>query len=399
MKLDHLRRLLGWLTHFIDAAVCLLLIPNYIYYFPQITRNYLLPDNQSGEKLIAWSAAVIFVPLVFSAVRLTTIYFTAPRLAWREKYGEEAPSFGKKLAFLFTMPDHVSAFALLAAVYAALPAKITCPAINELLPEGGKLVVLAIAAVMTFAAKLTAVNYWCSKRDEAAYGKKAEFRDALTFGIAYGVGGIALPMLVPAAVSLGGVLGTVVSARLIAVIAAICATPFILRQIRAFFKRRSFLKQLKRLCKEKKIKLSNISRPYSSAYNIRPGESFCVSDSGETYSCVMLSARRMNTPFVLMKNGDVKLIFNINLFKIHLFSFTRTHSFGYETPHKKVVILNPSPRNAMTTDGDGRPVPIDNGEIIGDYTVYNATAFLNSLERGSLCRREKKKFDINKYLE
>ena len=75
-------------------------------------------------------------------------------------------------------------------------------------------------------------------------------------------------------------------------------------------------------------------------------------------------------------------------------------AFGFRTSHKlnffedegchKVVILNPAPTTAFAVY-EREYTPIDNGEKIGNYTVYTASGLFNHIERQS--RHSRRDYD------
>ncbi|MBR7101119.1 MAG: hypothetical protein IKC74_02415 [Clostridia bacterium] len=66
-----------------------------------------------------------------------------------------------------------------------------------------------------------------------------------------------------------------------------------------------------------------------------------------------------------------------------MFSFVNSYHYDYESEKNKVLIINPCSDRVLTYHGK-KTIEIDNGESIGDYKVFTATAFLNALERECL---------------
>ena len=87
----------------------------------------------------------------------------------------------------------------------------------------------------------------------------------------------------------------------------------------------------------------------------------------------------------VLGNGVCAFEHTIRLTKIELFTYETHTSFGYESPCKKVLIINPAPK-FLQKEEQNKTLPLDNGDTVGDSIIYAATGFLNALDRGKLGR-------------
>lgn len=192
----------------------------------------------------------------------------------------------------------------------------------------------------------------------------------------------------------------------------IIVLPFTVRSAKALYKRRKFIKALNRLCREKKFKLSKIKHPYRSLFSLFEGESFVVSNGKKTYACKLIAAKKRSLPLYIMNGGKGAFLVKIRFLRIVLFSYTKSFNFGFESKYKKILIINPIskkllfPRADFTNDTDEQTEiavrtktrlnvsitsnlssrELDNADIIDGYEIYNATGFLNALERDCIDR-------------
>jgi hypothetical protein len=72
------------------------------------------------------------------------------------------------------------------------------------------------------------------------------------------------------------------------------------------------------------------------------------------------------------------------MFKTTIFQIMTQFDFGYESKNRKILILSPTPKKILVSLGGFQPREGDVGEKVGEYTVYNATGFLNALDRDTL---------------
>ncbi len=171
--------------------------------------------------------------------------------------------------------------------------------------------------------------------------------------------------------------------KTLCVIAFILLCIPVIRVLHAVIKRIKFIKELKTFCKEKKYKLSKIRYPYRSIFSIFKGESFEIKANGKTYSCKLFSCINPNAPVILNANGSGEFLHSVIFMGSTWFQYRTGFKFGYESQNEKIIIVNPVSKYTCTVD-HGRVFVLDNGNKVGDYSIYTAGSFLRNLERDCL---------------
>lgn len=163
-----------------------------------------------------------------------------------------------------------------------------------------------------------------------------------------------------------------------------------IRYYRAYRKRRDFVRDLTRICEEKNIPLTKVKNPYRSLFRDEAGENFSVEYKGERYDCKLIAALRWRDPFIFLPNNSVIQRHNVTIgrgrAKHVLFSWDVQTDFYFSGEGKKIIIALPIPHSIYGVDAGGRSYPLDTGDRVGDYRVFNASAFLGALERDFLDR-------------
>jgi len=154
--------------------------------------------------------------------------------------------------------------------------------------------------------------------------------------------------------------------------------------VRALIKRKLFINKLKKYCKRNSLYLSNIEKPYSSILVSHSGFNFTVEKNGIKYDCKLLSSIFPGSQIILSDKGYYIKHNFIRVFKIQLFSREKDYKFTFESNNKKLLIVVPIPKNVFVSIRGSKPSPADTGERIGEYTLYNSTGFINSLDRNCL---------------
>ena len=160
---------------------------------------------------------------------------------------------------------------------------------------------------------------------------------------------------------------------------------FVLRYIRALHIRKKFLKRLYMVCNGKGCEVSHKKHLFSSLFSIFHGENFRIIIGSECFSCKFITAVKYSTPLVLNKEGIGRFIRTFKFFKFKVFQYDKTFRFGYESECKKILIINPTPEKIYGIR-EKQLRALDNGDSVGDYSIYTATAFLNALDRDCLGR-------------
>lgn len=180
-------------------------------------------------------------------------------------------------------------------------------------------------------------------------------------------------------------------------------TFFAVRYLRAIRKRRIFVRDLTRICKEKNIPLSPIVAPCKSLFTDHVGENFSLEYKGQRYDCKLLGAFSRFTPFIFSPDGYAICRRNISFGRrniplmtsagrqmysatVDLFHIDTQIDLAFSGKGKKIVILLPIPHSIFLINAVGGLYPLDTGDRVGDFQVYNASGFLGALERDFLGR-------------
>ena len=183
--------------------------------------------------------------------------------------------------------------------------------------------------------------------------------------------------------------------------------------LRALRIRYAFLQNLRKRCEKNGFILSEIKRPYRSLLRLKEGPDFTVTANGKRYDCRLLAGLSRGSAMALSPDGIAFVIHVIGLrilprrqmhtsaeffggtrhalgghawyTHMELFRFTTKSDFSFSGAGKKILIVNPVPY-ALFAGTECAAAPIDNGEHVGDYTVFAGTAFLNALERDCIDR-------------
>ncbi len=169
------------------------------------------------------------------------------------------------------------------------------------------------------------------------------------------------------------------------------------RALRARFK---FVRRLKQFCRSGSAELLSMGHPYLSVFRDLKGNTFALRVRGKTYCCRMIAAVRRGNKLILSDDGSCirRWAFHIpqpafarsgSFIQVNnrgsgddreLFGYERSFSYLFEGEGEKILLLNPVPRRAQKELQKHR-TELDNGDRIGDYTVFTGNAFLRYLER------------------
>lgn len=397
--------IIGYIGRFFGKYGILNLFSVYVFWLPIIYTF----DPFYGFQVIKGYVVIgviLTVMMFYSLTRLINVYNEEIALRF---INSEIPldSFKKRLKFLFSQKENKIELAVVFLGYLILPSKFTNPCFVWLfVADDGSfpaklkllLILLPIMLFIYILANMSAMKYWdkkerirlasleCKSESEKASDIKKdrkEFRKLYSMLIIGYFAGCFVFMFALITV-LGSILGFVISVLLTpslwAITAIILFAPFCFRSVRALKRRRKFLKELKKLCKEKGYSLSKVKYPYKSLFSLYKGESFIIQTKTTEYSCKLISTKKYNSPLHIQPKGKASYLIKIMFLKIELFSYSKNFDFGWESDCKKIVILNPTPKKVYTCHG-GKSVEIDNGDIIDGYELYATTAFLNALSR------------------
>ncbi len=359
--------------------------------------NELAGEGAFTPLTLEWMALAGVVLGYFTLTRSFALYDTTYRDRFFE--GEQSRlSFARKVNFIFCTPKFWIELLITYALIAIMPFRFGfLPLVNVLSfymtvqMSKTKLYVILIAFpllfLIDFLAYLSAFNWWILRyRKDKKIDKKTKKGAlpkmlAIVFS-AYCGGAMMMPIGLAILLSIINVLR---SAAVMIFFVVLCVSLIALWYTKALFKRRKLLHELKKICDEKGFYLSKVRSGYLSIFRLPRDSSFTVDCGDNTYECKLISGIRKISPMYLFGNGQGQVIHTFRIRRVELFHFVTSFQYGFESQHKKIVIISPIPQ-VVYRAGEGRPTEIDVGEIVGDYHVYNATGFLNALERDCLCR-------------
>ena len=326
-----------------------------------------------------------------SLCRMETMYDDEAMKRYAQK-----PSFHTmdRLAFLWGEKEDWAKLALIAVLHMALPMKWTFAAFHAWLfgteetlatKWQSLALLLPILLVCSFLGRLAGVKQWHRRRlAPVEDGEKAYNRAIAVLIAAYLFGGfVLLNLLLPLVANY--VLGfySILSSYALTWIVILVVGFFGGRWLRAFLARRKFVKRLSALTRRDPVK---IAHPYRSVLSVKEGVSdFSVESKGKLYTCKLISTHNPFAPLYVGSDGLYRIVHQIRLRGVEFFRWEKEGSFAFSGEGQKVLIINPVPRKVFGSHLD-KTWPLDNGDRVGEYRVYTATAFLNALERECLDR-------------
>lgn len=341
---------------------------------------------------------LVFLALYYnSIIRLKTTYNDELYAAFREELNEES-TIKHYLAFLFQKKTFWLQYAVVALLFILLPIRTTVPVVAWVFGAYGNFgkEILALAVFLPFLfvvytiGHITAIDYWQGqvgmKRDTS---KKTKRKTYFSILVAYAIVPFALLMVwnfvtlyVPLIFELFQITSSVL---LVVVIVFSIAFAILFSFFRVIRARKKCIKGILRACEEKNYAITEIKRPYLSAFHVCRGESFQVTTEKKTYSCKLVGAPQRGVPLIVHPMGGLHFMYSFNLFKAQIFSHTTVRHFGYDSEYSKILIINPVPKKLFCHFGN-KIEEIDNGALVGDYKIYTATAFVRAIETDTIER-------------
>ena len=163
-----------------------------------------------------------------------------------------------------------------------------------------------------------------------------------------------------------------------------------IRYARAIKKRRSFVRDLTRICAEKGISFTPVKHPYLSLFRETAGESFSLAYKGECYHCKLLGSPSRAIQLLISGEGYAIRRRKIGIgrrMRVTLFNIDRQVDFTIEGEGRRALIILPVPHDVLSINEVGVTHPLDTGDNVGEWRVYSASGFLGALERDFLDRR------------
>ncbi len=362
-----------------------------------IFRGNLFDEEMLSERAVGmWNFA--FLLFIFeSTCAAWNRHATSAREPFFAKYAQ-GRRFGKVKSVFLSVDLYVE-FACIALLSAILPLSLVYDCVGlSLFGEGyGKAqvlpVILPILLVLEILAHLSARSAWVVERMQTKGSKdKNELAQTVkglaTVAIVYLAAALVIPWGLPFLVTIGNLgSGAVVFlyigiALLVAALAVVVAF-----YVRAILKRREFVRQLTKVCREQSATLSDVKKPCLSVLFQQKGVDFTVEYKGAVHACKLVASVFPTSPIVFSDTGEGIRQDTLRLFKINLLHLNTLLDFRMEdapADSRKIVIVLPVPNTVYVSTEGSTPRPADTGERMGAYTLYTATGFLNALDRGNL---------------
>ena len=190
-----------------------------------------------------------------------------------------------------------------------------------------------------------------------------------------------IPWFLPGLVTLWNLFGGMLFLWLPLIIIVVVGAIFAYSYIRAIIKCKKFMKSLSEICKCDGYSTSTLPKPCSIMRKASVEIDFSVVSPKATYDCKIISGAFRNSPIVFSDKGNGLRQITFRAFRAELFHIMTKFEYGFESENKKILIVLPMPRNIYASVAGSPPRHADNGERIGEYTLYSASAFLNMLDR------------------
>lgn len=361
-----------------------------------IFKSNLFEEVISSKAIGIWNSVFLF--LIFES---TDFVFNKnavqSQLAFLESY-TEGQWFGKIKSVFSSLDFYVEYFCIvLLSLIFPLSFVYDCVGVAFFQADYGKiqvmLVILPILLVLEICAHLSVRQSWVSDRMRMKKQKeKNEFfstvKGIITISIVYCAASLVIPWGMPFFVSLSN-LGAGSIVFLYIFIALLAAVLFVIATFyaRAVKKRKSFIAKLKKYCGQHSITLSKVQKPYLSLFFQQNGADFTLKYNNVLYDCKLVAGVFPGSPIIFSDNGEGIRQNTFRLFQIEMFQLNTRIDYSMESRPdscKKIIIVLPVPKNIYVSVQGSSPRSADTGEKIGQYTLYNATGFLNALERGHL---------------
>ena len=254
-------------------------------------------------------------------------------------------------------------------------------------------IVIPVLTVLEILAHWSVRNAWISDSMQRKSSKgKSDFaktiKNILVVALVYCAASLVLPWLLPFFVTIAN-LGPGAIVFLYIAVALIIAALLVLLSfyIRAVKKRKKFVSKLVKYCKDNSVVLSDIRKPYLSVFIQQQGIDFSLKKDKTVCECKLVAGVFPNSPIVFTDKGEGLCQNTLRIFKFDILHLNNRIDYRIDSTSedsKKVIIVIPVPKDIYVSTDGSSPRVADTGEIMGDYTLYTATGFLNALDRGQL---------------
>lgn len=254
------------------------------------------------------------------------------------------------------------------------------------------LIILPLMFVIDFLARVTVAKKWYQDSRkvgaDSEHGKKKKIPPALKsvgiVAIVYCAASLVVPWTLPFFISIYNIGGGLGYLWIFLILVTLAFITFISFYIRAIFKRKRFIKKLRKYCADNSVRISEINRPYRSIFRLKAGYDFSIEKEGIEYDCKLLAGVFPGSPMVLSDKGNGLTQITVRVFRAELFHILSKFDFAFESKGKKILIVTPAPKRMFSSTHGEPPRLADTGEKIGEYTFCTARGFLGSIDRNCL---------------
>ncbi len=337
---------------------------------------------------------LIFLPMILnSLVRL----FFASKSELEEFMLNKPDEFkkGKQIAYIAKSFGYLSSLAVCLLFLIAFPSDVFSLHISRLLPlQNGSLlekaitvlVVFALFAIVSIFARLSVREKWFYR--VSVYQKKlfGYILSILKYIFMYTYCALMLMVIVDKIKTVFFATG-VYKTDLFDFLIWATVLFLVIKYVRVLLKRRKFIKNLKKSCFSNKFKLSKINRPYLSLFKNCDDANFTVEAHGKKYACRLLSGKGRGVGMILFDDGEGVYKYMLKLKGTEVYTNYQQFTYGYESEFVKCVVITSMPAKVMRGEGE-KIANLFTGEKIGEYYYFEPQAFINSLERDCMERRQ-----------
>jgi len=325
---------------------------------------------------------------------------------------EGLKNFTQKAAFVLTTPHIYFEFLITSFFFIVTSYSSLILVLHPIFPKDtSKVLVTFLIIVCSFAlsllARISAIKELCYKatfeeikfgRADKKYGIWHLLKNCALLAFIYPIATIMIPYIfaILAVPFLFGKKDTIV---IISVILCVVVLLFAVRYIKAFFRRRKFLRKFRKFCKKNKFRLENEVNMIRSVFKDHEGANFVIDAYGKRYACKLVASKNKMNPMYFTEKGELYEVKNKSftfltsakgmgaamLSSMSISKKATVSSFAFESQYPKIVIVNPIPTRIFAGHPD-HSMQIDVGSKVGDYRIYNASGFINALERNCLDR-------------
>ncbi len=372
---------------YIGAVFGIILLPFITFNLFATTASNTYEDD--FRLITAYIAIIVLISYFYSTVRQTAVFNEPLMRSYFE--ADTKNSLLSNLGFILSSIEFWVKAAVLALFYALIPLKVSFTAYHFLYPAGDSaldklkvlLILYAVLFVLDVAAHLSAIRYWNDFKNNMPKNNVKTYNSIIGTlnGLAF-FSSAALTFIIPWLYTLKPIAKYVFTPKFFIIIAVLVAVVIAFPYVRAFFKRKSFIKRLRKTCKQNGYVI-NEGNMLLSIFNYGGGEHFTVTTTEGTYACKFITGTKRSVPIIFDGKGTAVFMHRITFMKVTFSQKMVMRNIAFESQHPKVLIVNPAPI-AVLKFIDGVMTELDNADEVGGYKIFAGTGFVNTLERDLL---------------